>query len=100
MIQSFGDQGTKDIFIGRSSAKARKILPISLLKIACRKLDMMNVAHIINDLKAPPGNRLEALAGTLKGFYSIRINDQYRIVFKWSDSDLGPKDVQIMDYHR
>lgn len=62
-----------------------------------RKLDMLNAAHVLDDLKAPPGNRLEALKGDLAGFHSIRINSQWRIIFRWTPS--GPEDVEIIDYH-
>ncbi len=74
-----------------------KCLPETLVTIAQRKLDMINAATDLNDLKIPPANRLEALKGSLKGFYSIRINDQYRIVFRWAD--LGAQQVKITDYH-
>ena len=66
-------------------------------KVAARKLDMLDYAHHLTDLKSPPGNRLEALKGNLSGFHSIRINDQWRVVFCWTDS--GPTDVDIRDYH-
>ncbi len=62
-----------------------------------RKLDMLDYAGVLTDLASPPGNRLEALKGDLKGFHSIRINDQWRIVFQWTAS--GPADVDILDYH-
>ena len=61
------------------------------------KLDMLDYAHKLTDLASPPGNRLEALKGNLAGFHSIRINDQWRVVFRWTDS--GPADVDILDYH-
>ena len=66
-------------------------------QIAKRKLDMVHYAAQIDDLRAPPGNKLEALLGDLKGFYSIRINEQWRVIFRWSES--GPSDVRIADYH-
>ncbi len=66
-------------------------------KVAARKLDMLDYAKELRDLRAPPGNRLEALKGELEGFHSIRVNDQWRIVFRWTDS--GPADVDICDYH-
>jgi len=96
MIQSFRDGATEDVFHGTSSKAARKI-PSSLWGVARRKLDMLNAAHELRDLRAPPGNRLEALGGNLSGFHSIRINDQYRIIFRWREG--SPKDVQIVDYH-
>ncbi len=66
-------------------------------KVVARKLDMLDYADQLTDLKSPPGNRLEALKGDLAGFYSVRINDQWRVVFRWTDS--GPTDVDILDYH-
>ena len=66
-------------------------------QLATRKLDMLNAAHDIRDLKVPPGNRLEALRGTWKGYHNIRINDQYRIAFLWTEDNA--KDVLITDYH-
>jgi len=66
-------------------------------KIVIRKLDMLNYAHILDDLKSPPGNCLEALKGDLKGLHSIRVNDQWRIVFEWTE--LGPENVRVIDYH-
>lgn len=97
MIQSFGDTGTRDIFEGRDSKAARKTCPRELWSVAVRKLDQLNQAHVLDDLRAPPGNRLEALRGKRRGQHSIRINDQYRICFRWTDS--GPADVRVIDYH-
>lgn len=97
MIISFANQGTEDLYHGKRTTKARKILPKDLFKVAIRKLEMLEAAHILEDLRVPPGNRLEKLSGNLNGCHSIRINNQYRIVFKWTD--LGPKDVKIVDYH-
>lgn len=97
MIQSFADESTKDIFNGINSKLSRKRLDSSLHRIAYRKLDMLNAAWDLNDLKIPPGNKLEALKGSLKGKYSIRINDQYRIIFSWSPK--GPEHVEVIDYH-
>jgi len=65
--------------------------------VAARKLDMLDYAEALSDLASPPGNRLEALKGELKGYYSIRINDQWRVVFRWTE--LGPTNVDILDYH-
>jgi len=62
-----------------------------------RKLDMLQYAHVLDDLRSPPGNRLELLKGNLTGFYSIRVNDQWRIIFEWSHR--GPEKVKIVDYH-
>ena len=97
MIRSFGDQATEDLFNGRNSKVARQRLPRSLWKVAARKLDALDQAEIMDDLRVPPGNRLEALRGDRRGQHSIRINDQYRICFRWTDS--GPVDVEIVDYH-
>ncbi|WP_375314828.1 type II toxin-antitoxin system RelE/ParE family toxin [Bradyrhizobium sp. A5] len=74
-----------------------KCFPAAIAKVARRKLIMVDAADVLDALKSPPGNRLEALKGDLAGKYSIRINDQWRIVFKWTDT--GPEDVEILDYH-
>jgi len=66
-------------------------------KIVERKLDMLDYAHVLNDLKSPPGNKLEALKDELKGLHSIRVNDQWRMVFEWTHE--GPAKVRIIDYH-
>ncbi len=92
------DQGTADIYHGRDTRKARKTLPKDLWNVARRKLDMLNAAASLDDLRVPPANRLEKLAGDLEGLWSIRINDQYRVVFRWSE-ERGATDVKIVDYH-
>jgi toxin HigB-1 len=97
MILSFHGAGTEDIFNGLNSAAARKTCPASLWKVAGRKLDQLDSVSMLSELSIPPGNRLEALAGSLQGQHSIRINDQYRICFIWTDS--GPDSVKIVDYH-
>ncbi|HLM62255.1 MAG TPA: type II toxin-antitoxin system RelE/ParE family toxin [Pyrinomonadaceae bacterium] len=97
MIQSFKDIGTEDIYNGRNSADARRLLPRSLWTVAARKLDQIDAAVSLEDLCVPPGNRLEALKADRIGQHSIRINDQYRICFRWSDS--GAEAVEIVDYH-
>ncbi len=97
MITSFKDSATRAIYDGVNNAKSRKALPQELHQIARRKLDMLEAAKDINDLRVPPSNRLELLKGSLKGKYSIRINDQYRIVFSWTEK--GAEDVEITDYH-
>ena len=94
----FADTGTADIYHGRDTKKARRTLPQDLWNVARRKLDMLNAAVNLNDLKVPPANRLEKLTGDLEGHWSIRINDQYRIVFKWDDKN-GASEVRILDYH-
>jgi proteic killer suppression protein len=96
LIQSFGDKRTEDLFQGISSRETRKF-PSDLIKVAVRKLDMLNAAYQLEDLRSPPGNRLEALKGDLKGFYSIRINDQWRIIFQWQNGNVLA--VKIVDYH-
>jgi len=97
MIVSFRGTGTEDIFNGENTRAARRTCPRKLWKVAARKLDLLDSAASLQDLQAPPGNRLEALHGDRAGEYSIRINDRYRICFVWSD--LGPTDVEIVDYH-
>jgi toxin HigB-1 len=97
MIQSFKNAGTEDIFNGENTKAARKICPGSILKIAARKLDQVDSVTALRELRIPPNNKLEALSGDRKGQYSIRINDQYRICFVWTD--LGPDQVEIVDYH-
>ena len=97
MIQSFKDAGTEDIFDGKNTKDARKLLPSPLWKIATRKLDQLDSVRTLQDLRIPPGNQLEVLSGDRKGQHSIRINDQYRIGFKWTD--LGPEAAEIVDYH-
>ena len=94
----FADTGTADIYHGRDTKKARRTLPQDLWNVARRKLDMLNAAVNLNDLKVPPANRLEKLTGDLEGHWSIRINDQYRIVLKWDDKN-GASEVGILDYH-
>lgn len=96
MIVSFADATAADIFAGSNTRAARR-LPVELHRAARRKLVMVNAATSINDLRAPPSNHLEKLLGDLAGWYSIRINDQYRIVFKFQGSQA--LDVKIEDYH-
>jgi proteic killer suppression protein len=96
MIVNFGDEATEDIFHGENTKAARRFAQ-TLWKVASRKLDMLNAAHELRDLMVPPGNQLEALKGTLAGRHSIRINDQFRIVFHWKDGNAH--DVRITDYH-
>jgi toxin HigB-1 len=96
MILNFADKPTEDIYHGVDSKAARRI-PVSVWKTACRKLDMLNAAFALSDLRVPPANRLEALKGKWKGYHSIRINEQYRIIFVWIDGNV--KDVEIIDYH-
>lgn len=97
MIVAFKGKGTHDIFNGENTRDARKTCPESLWRVAARKLDQLDSATTLNELRIPPGNRLEALTGDRKGHHSIRVNDQYRICFAWTDS--GPDRVEIVDYH-
>lgn len=96
MIASFGDRATEALFNGHPAKDFRKFPP-PIVNVAIRKLDMLNAAADLRDLKSPPGNRLEALARDLVGFHSIRVNDQWRIVFRWSGSEA--LDVRLADYH-
>lgn len=96
MIETFGSRLTDDLFEDRES-KAVLRFPPELKKVARRKLLYLHEAAELKDLQAPPGNRLEALKGRWKGFYSIRINDQWRIMFRWGNGNAF--DVQIIDYH-
>ncbi len=97
MIQSFADKHTEDVYDGVDSKQARQCCPRELLSVARRKLDQLDVAEHLHDLQAPPGNRLERLRADRAGQHSIRINQRYRICFRWTDS--GPHDVEIVDYH-
>ncbi len=97
MVRKFKNKGTEDIFNGENKKDARKKCPRSVWKIATRKLDQLDSVSALDDLKVAPGNMLEALKGDRQGEYSIRINNQYRICFTWSDS--GPDLVEITDYH-
>ena len=96
MIASFRDAATEALFHGEHGKAVRRIPP-DIRSVAARKLDMLNAARELGDLRAPPGNRLEALKGDLKGKHSIRINDQWRIVFRWEDGHAH--EVWITDYH-
>ena len=97
MIVSFKDKAAEDIFNGVASRVARQACPQTLWRIAARKLDQLDSVINLNELKIPPGNKLESLAGDRKGQHSIRINQQYRVCFVWTD--LGPSEVEIVDYH-
>lgn len=93
MIKSFADKGTEQLFITGKS----KRFSIAVCKVGIRKLDYLSSSKTLEDLRMPPGNRLEALKGSYAGKHSIRINDQYRIVFRFVESDAY--DVKITDYH-
>jgi len=97
MIRSFGDKKTSDLFHGINSSQAKRIAT-NIRSTAVRKLDLINAAISLKDLRSPPGNRLEALSGDLRGSHSIRVNSQWRIIFRWTDA--GAEEVQIIDYHR
>ncbi len=92
MIQSFACKDAEALFTKEKSRRWS-----SLIRVALRKLIQLNQAGKLSDLSVPPGNRLEALKGNPAGFHSIRVNDQWRIIFKWMDS--GPSEVAIVDYH-
>ncbi|HDH06608.1 MAG TPA: type II toxin-antitoxin system RelE/ParE family toxin [Nitrospirae bacterium] len=93
MIKSFKCKETEKMFNRTFSKK----FPDNIQRVALRKLRMLNRARILNDLKVPPANRLESLRGSRKGQYSIRINDQWRVCFKWKDGEVNS--VEIVDYH-
>ena len=93
MIRTFADKRTQLVFAGESP----KVFPSGILKAARRKLKMVDAAVVLADLRVPPGNQLEALAGDRRGQHSIRINDQWRICFVWTPE--GPTDVEVVDYH-
>ena len=93
MIISFRSSETEKIWNGHGVKK----LPREIQEIGRRKLRMLNNSFSLIDLKVPPSNRLEKLSGSLKGYYSIRINDQWRIIFKWQENN--PAEVEILDYH-
>ena len=92
MIQSFGDDETEHLFRSESTRRFSAVA-----RVALRKLIQLNNAHDLRDLAIPLGNRLEALKGRWSGFHSIRINDQWRIVFRWRKG--APSEVAIVDYH-
>lgn len=94
-IQSFGDKLLQLFFETGKIPKNAGWQDVK--KVVARKLDMLHYAHGLGDLKSPPGNKLELLKGDLSGFYGIRVNDQWRIVFQWKDQ--CPVDVQVLDYH-
>ncbi len=93
MIISFGSKQTEQIWLG----KRVKNMPLDIQNVGRRKLRMLNNSQTISDLTVPPSNRLEKLSGNLNGYYSIRVNKQWRIVFKWSEGNAS--EVEIMDYH-
>ena len=97
MIRAFKSSGTEDIFNGQNTKEARRCCPQSLWAVASRKLDQVDSAVSLGDLRVPPGNMLERLSNDRAGQWSIRINDQYRVCFVWTDN--GPDEVEVVDYH-
>jgi proteic killer suppression protein len=93
----FADRATCDLYNGIASKRARSLLPAALVRRAIDKLTILEAAVSLEQLRVPPGNRLEALRGERAGQHSIRVNDQYRICFRWTDA--GPAGVEIVDYH-
>jgi proteic killer suppression protein len=96
VITSFGNRLAEDLWDDRASRAVRQFPP-ELLRAARRKLFYLNDAGQLKDLRAPPGNRLEALKGKWSGYHSIRINDQWRVVFRWENGQAS--DVRVLDYH-
>jgi toxin HigB-1 len=97
VIRSFADRATEDLFNGVDSRRARRACPVALWPAARRKLTQLNRVRNLVELSAPPGNRLEPLRGDRAGQYSIRINQQYRICFRWEDGYAD--EVEVVDYH-
>jgi toxin HigB-1 len=93
VIQSFANKPTEALWLGRRPPE----LPPSILKAALRKLAQLDAASSLDEIRFPPGNRLEALKGSRSGFHSIRVNDQYRVCFRWTGQNA--EDVEITDYH-
>jgi proteic killer suppression protein len=96
LIRSFSDAATEALYHGRQTSPVRRF-PVIMISAALRKLDLLAAAHELVDLRTPPGNRLEALKGDREGFHSIRINDQWRILFPWENG--AADQVAITDYH-
>ena len=97
MIQTFSDEGTYDVYVGADSKAARRALPKPLWPAARRKLHWLDAAQGVDALRVPPGNRLEALKGDRAGLFSVRINDQYRITFRFVEGNAY--EVGCEDYH-
>ena len=98
MILGFGDKRTEDLYNGVKSARVRGIA-VSVKQRALDRLTIMDAAANVNDLRVPPSNHLEQLSGNLAGFWSIRVNLQWRIIFRWPDGAAGPSEVKLTDYH-
>lgn len=97
MIRSFADTATEDLFNGKNTRRARRTCPIALWPVVRRKLTQLNRVRDLTELAVPPGNRLERLRGDRTGQHSIRINDQYRVCFRWEDGYAD--EVEVTDYH-
>lgn len=97
MIVSFKDEGTRDIWHGTDTRAARKTCPNTLWGASVEKLNVLNRSRSLDELRNPPGNRLERLKGDRAGRHSIRVNNRYRICFRWAEN--GPAEVEIVDYH-
>jgi proteic killer suppression protein len=97
VIKSFFDKGTEDIFNRKRSKEARRTCPVQIWRVAQRKLDQLNAVVSLGSLRLPPGNELETLKKERTGQHSIRINDQFRVCFVWTEE--GPERVEITDYH-
>lgn len=97
VIRTFADPATQDLFNGIDSRRARKACPATLWAVVARKFTQLNRVRVLQELAIPPGNRLEALKGDRRGQHSIRINDQFRICFRWEDGYVD--DVEFTDYH-
>jgi proteic killer suppression protein len=97
VIRSFASAATEDLFNGIVSKRARRACPEALWEVVARKLTQLNRVKDLRELSVPPGNRLEALRGNRSGQHSIRINDQYRICFRWENGYAD--DVEVTDYH-
>jgi proteic killer suppression protein len=96
MIQTFADDATRDVWNGVNSKAARR-LPRALWPVIRRKLDQLDAVTRLDDLRVPPGNRLHALSGDLAGHHAVRVNDQYRVIFRFEGHDVH--DVRCTDYH-
>jgi proteic killer suppression protein len=96
MIVSFGDRATEDLYHNRPTSRLRRFPP-DIVDPALVKMDLLNGAASVLDLKSPPGNRLEALKGDLKGYHSIRVNEQWRLIFRWEGNNAS--EVRLLDYH-
>jgi proteic killer suppression protein len=96
VIVSFGDRATEALFHAREGEPTRRFPP-NVVAAALRKLDVLNATRSLQDLASPPGNRLEPLKGDLRGLYSMRVNNQWRIIFRWDDGNAY--EVSIVDYH-